>query len=103
MLKRLDKYLGNAYWYDCYPETVVKHLDFWCSNHRPILVSFKGMGGGERYGKKKRSSRFYFEHIWSQDLDYGEVISSNWNNLKAGTIMYGFLENLTRCGNLLVC
>ncbi|KAL5573123.1 hypothetical protein UlMin_022720 [Ulmus minor] len=101
VFERLHKCFGNTNWFDCYSEMFAKHLDFWCSDHGPMLMSFEGIIGGVRCGSKKRSSRFYFEHAWRQDLNCSELIASNWNNPRVGTLMSGFMENLSVCGNRL--
>ena len=41
VMERLDRALCNQEWIDLFPKSEVQTLDWLCSDHRPILVSFK--------------------------------------------------------------
>ena len=83
----LDRLFGNVGWLETFPDFSVKHLEFFCSDHKPLLLSFGNNASGSHYVKVKRVSRFHFEHAWCEDPGCGDIISSNL----ALQVIWGFL------------
>ncbi|KAL5550204.1 hypothetical protein UlMin_000380 [Ulmus minor] len=71
VFERLDRFFGNHSWLETFPVHKVKHLDFFCSDHKPIMLSFGNSASGRKCGKVRRGSRFHFEHAcrvsWLKD------------------------------------
>lgn len=42
--ERTDRYLSNSSWFSYYPNSMVRHLEDTCSNHRPIYLSLDDNG-----------------------------------------------------------
>ena len=61
VFERLDRFFDNYSWLETFPDHKVKHLEFFCYDHKPILVSFGNNASGSRCGKVKRGSCFHFE------------------------------------------
>ncbi|KAL5541995.1 hypothetical protein UlMin_009705 [Ulmus minor] len=87
VFERLDRFFGNHSWLETFPIHKVKHLDFFCSDHRPILLAFGNNASRRKCGKVRRGSRFHFEHAWCEDpgCGYWNVIScyhiTQWNSI----------------------
>ncbi|KAK3211754.1 hypothetical protein Dsin_016460 [Dipteronia sinensis] len=80
--KRLDRGICNKEWDNLYSKSTIHHLDFWGSNHRPLLLKAKGVenqGIQGNFVQKRR--RFYFEECWVNEEE--------------------FLSNIVACGSLL--
>ncbi|KAL5555581.1 hypothetical protein UlMin_037817 [Ulmus minor] len=78
VFERLDRFFGNHSWLETFPIHKVKHLDFLCSDHRPIMLAFGNSASGRKCGKVRRGSRFHFEHAWCEDPGCGDIINSSW-------------------------
>ncbi|TXG69190.1 hypothetical protein EZV62_004125 [Acer yangbiense] len=63
--ERLDRCVGNTGWLDLFSCFSIKHLDFWKSDHRPILleISDKKEEAGGRH-------RFYYDRCWAERDDF---------------------------------
>ena len=56
----LDRCVGTDHWKDLFPNSKVKHLEYWRSNHRPVLMEVLEQKCGLLAGGRRRK-RFYFE------------------------------------------
>lgn len=64
VMERLDRSLCNSDWQNSFLEACVKVLPWQCSDQRPLLVTIPIAGQLNKYGQKKRLSRFHFEEAW---------------------------------------
>ncbi|KAL5567823.1 hypothetical protein UlMin_024398 [Ulmus minor] len=76
--ERLDRMLGNHSWLHLFPNSVVRHLRFRGSDHRPLLVELLQEHESSSIGKRRRKGRFYFEEAWAEEAGCGEIISKHW-------------------------
>ncbi|KAL5570907.1 hypothetical protein UlMin_020504 [Ulmus minor] len=76
--ERLDLMLGNQSWLHLFPNSVVRHLRFRGSDHRPLLVELLQEHEPPSIGKRRRKGRFYFEEAWAEEAGCGEIISKHW-------------------------
>jgi hypothetical protein len=91
---RLDRALGNREWCLLFPGAAVFVLEAICSDHNPILVSFKG--NKEVYRQCRRG--FKFEAAWSRDAEYQSLIQSVWNQDRLeGDSILGIMHRLSSC------
>ena len=40
VFERLDRFFGNYSWLETFPDHKEKHLEYFCYNHKPIMLSF---------------------------------------------------------------
>ncbi|KAL5550128.1 hypothetical protein UlMin_000304 [Ulmus minor] len=97
VFERLDRFFGNFDWLEAYPDYKVKHLDFFYSDHKPILLSFGNNASGKCCGRVKRISRFHFEHAWCEDPGCGDIINSNWTYSLGELGLSGLLDHIVSC------
>ncbi|KAL5573316.1 hypothetical protein UlMin_022913 [Ulmus minor] len=98
VLEHLDRCLGNSTWMDAFPRSKVTHLNFWCSNHCPLLINLKSPILGIKCGKKKRRGRFHFEQAWSKDPECREIINSSWLGNGTSWSLKGIVNSIEVCG-----
>ncbi|KAL5565121.1 hypothetical protein UlMin_028285 [Ulmus minor] len=101
VFERLDRFFGNHSWLETFPTHKVKHLDFFCSDHRPILLTFGNNASGRKCGKVKRGSRFHFKHAWCEDPGCGDIINSSWLGSSGDLGIPGLLDRIALCGKKL--
>ncbi|KAL5581072.1 hypothetical protein UlMin_013514 [Ulmus minor] len=76
--ERLDRMLGNQGWFHLFPNSVVHHLCFRGSDHRPLLVELLQENELSSIGKQRRRGRFYFEEAWAEESSCGDIIFKHW-------------------------
>ncbi|KAL5555862.1 hypothetical protein UlMin_038098 [Ulmus minor] len=96
-----DAWRLEACWLETFPIHKVKHLDFFCSDHRPILLAFGNNASGRKCGKVRRGSRFHFEHAWCEDPGCGDIINSSWFGSSGDLGISGLLDRIALCGKKL--
>ncbi|KAL5555276.1 hypothetical protein UlMin_037512 [Ulmus minor] len=98
VFERLDRFFGNHSWLETFPIHKVKHLDFFCSDHRPIMLAFGNNASGRKCGKVRRGSCFHFEHAWCEDPGCGDIINSSWLGSFGDLGISGLLDRIALCG-----
>jgi hypothetical protein len=76
--ERLDRALGSRDWCLLFPGAIVSVLEAICSDHNPILVSFKGNREDYRFCR----GGFKFEATWSRDAEYQGLIQFVWEQVR---------------------
>ncbi|KAK4851598.1 hypothetical protein QYF36_016638 [Acer negundo] len=51
----------------------VKHLDFWKSDHRSIILEM-----ADREGQSYGGFRFHYESAWAEKNDFPELVKNSW-------------------------
>lgn len=74
--ERLDRALANDAWNNLFKNTVVQHLNYYKSDHRPILMSIEEEQVQERSGP----SLLRFEARWLKEKDFAEIVQSAWEH-----------------------
>lgn len=77
ILERLDRFFASNTWNTCYPFATASNLEFYGSDHRPILIT---LCPGESGSFQKRSKRFYFEHKWFLEEEFPSFLNQSWNS-----------------------
>ncbi|KAK1554997.1 hypothetical protein Q3G72_020206 [Acer saccharum] len=72
--QRLDRFLANQQWIDSFLQVTVKHLGFFVSDHRPILLEFDS----DSRIQKGAERGFLFEPFWMKEEDFSEVVKDAW-------------------------
>ncbi|KAK8583139.1 hypothetical protein V6N13_021851 [Hibiscus sabdariffa] len=71
---RLDRYFGNASWFERYPDSCLHHLLRMKSDHRPILLSFSGSS------HHLHNKPFRYLSAWALHHDFDRLVHDNWDS-----------------------
>ncbi|KAL5776412.1 hypothetical protein ACOSP7_009338 [Xanthoceras sorbifolium] len=93
---RLDRFVCDSGWRQFFPFTTVHHLDFWGSDHRPILMDTLGASSHDRGTNPRDSKRFMFEEFWIESAECGNIILEQWRALH-GNSLGDFQNFLAMC------
>ena len=99
VLERLDRCLCNWEWLNIFPNARVSVLDWWCSDHRPLLIDCPSLDTDNKCGKVNRKTRFHFEEAWCDDENCKVMISNIWKNKLNGGCVQQLKNRLKKCGN----
>lgn len=99
IFERLDRCTGSLAWKRLFPRAAVYHLDFWRSDHRPILLDLMDQSRDDIEGSRRR--RFFFEECWIDNNECRDLISKEWVDSRGLTVVDGVLSNLRICGSRL--
>ncbi|XP_075485270.1 uncharacterized protein LOC142524991 [Primulina tabacum] len=80
ILARLDRFFCSAGWNLNFPDAEVKHLEFYGSDHRALIMSLKNP---LRRNTNPGYRRFTFEHKWLLDEDFEGYFSHKWAALRS--------------------
>ncbi|KAK3192990.1 hypothetical protein Dsin_024300 [Dipteronia sinensis] len=75
VLERLDRGLCNKGFRLICPRFVIRHMEFWGSDHRPLVIECPD--AANMYNQVKRGRRFFFEECWTEDTECKEIVDSN--------------------------
>lgn len=90
--ERLDKCVCNVGWRNLFPLASVSHLDFWKSDHRPIVLNIV-----DRLPTVSRGHRFHYESAWAARDDFHRIVSNAWESRFGGDSMTIFRSRLASC------
>uniref|UniRef100_A0A803QSM5 Reverse transcriptase domain-containing protein n=1 Tax=Cannabis sativa TaxID=3483 RepID=A0A803QSM5_CANSA len=76
VFERLDRVLANNQWWNHYVVAKVKHLSRWCSDHCPLVVTFKAIPTDNNQ-KKVWGHRFHYESAWGDKQECHKIIKEN--------------------------
>ncbi|KAK3189425.1 hypothetical protein Dsin_028986 [Dipteronia sinensis] len=76
IMERLDKGLCNSSWKTIYPQFVICHLEFWGSDHRPLVLEFPD--DSPLFNSVKKGRWFFFEECWVDDTYCKKIVESAW-------------------------
>ncbi|KAL5825066.1 hypothetical protein ACOSQ3_021129 [Xanthoceras sorbifolium] len=95
--ERLDRCVCSRNWLSLFPASYVQHLDFWKSDHRPILVHIAVQGSVSPNVGSCRRHRFHFEESWVGMAECDQIVKNNWGVLVAPVRLSGVCDNIGRC------
>ena len=79
VMERLDRDTCSNEWKMMFPISIIKHLEFWGSDHRPIVLEASEMvpivDSGRWNGRK-----FFFEECWANEEECANIVSATWKN-----------------------
>ncbi|KAK3230833.1 hypothetical protein Dsin_002714 [Dipteronia sinensis] len=98
--ERLDRRVCNYQWKNLSECASVDHLEFWRSDHRPILLNVRQFQGTNNCGGVSSARRFHFEECWTDKEDCATIIANSFGNMRLqhgcmawfGTLRAGLLE-----------
>ncbi|KAK3211235.1 hypothetical protein Dsin_015941 [Dipteronia sinensis] len=100
IMERLDRGVCSSDWKKVFPIFVIKHLEFWGSDHRPlVLEASEHHSLVDRCWKKR--ARFYFEECWANEQDCADIVNSSWKDSVDSCNVESVLRNIKHCGQKL--
>ncbi|XP_060961827.1 uncharacterized protein LOC133032031 [Cannabis sativa] len=93
VMERLDRALCNEEWLRAFNGADVMVLDWWESDHRPLVVDMPIDTEREWCGKVKRKSHFYFEEAWCEEPECTEIVE---RTRKVGAALHGWNKKKKR-------
>ncbi|KAK3230767.1 hypothetical protein Dsin_002648 [Dipteronia sinensis] len=95
-MERLDRGFCNKDWGRLFPQFVIQHLEFWGSDHRPLVLDVTD-------GQRQRATcrRFYFEECWIEDNDCTSIVNAAWKDSGYRDQSESVLSKIDRCGRML--
>ncbi|KAK3222053.1 hypothetical protein Dsin_009078 [Dipteronia sinensis] len=86
----------NAGWQQLFSYFSVKHLDFWKSYHRPILLDIP-----DRDVRIRGGHRFHYELRWADKEECLDLIRNSWHEVGGGDKMMWVANWLSACSKQL--
>uniref|UniRef100_A0A803PZ98 Reverse transcriptase domain-containing protein n=1 Tax=Cannabis sativa TaxID=3483 RepID=A0A803PZ98_CANSA len=77
IFEKLDRILCNSAWNKNFKQNTVSLLNWWNSDHRPLLLQAQLKDKGEVF-KKKWGHRFHFEQAWADNEECLKIIKDIW-------------------------
>lgn len=78
VFERLDRFVGNLQWQNTFQECEIRVLDFFGSDHRPVLCTMKT---GNNFITKRKRGRFHWEDKWMIEKNFVPELLMEWENL----------------------
>ena len=86
--ERLDRAIVRNHWVNIYPESLVTHGQFTCSNHCPIFLTV-----ASRIHRRKKFP-FRFQNAWCQYQQLDTIVEKQWTSQVQGTRMFNVSQKL---------
>ncbi|XP_074277513.1 uncharacterized protein LOC141601143 [Silene latifolia] len=84
---RIDRFLVNTDWMDCYPDSYARFLPEGLFDHNPSVCY-------RRPDREKRKPPFRYFNMWSMDAQFSDIVQSVWATDIDGTLMYKVFTKL---------
>lgn len=78
IFERLDRFVGNFQWRLLYPTAVISSLEFYHSDHRPILIQLQRSPAENHSLLASLKRPFRFEACWLFESDCGQSVLEGW-------------------------
>lgn len=78
ILERLDRFVANDSWRTCYPNYLSSNLDYFGSDHCPVLINLNPIPLPSYLPPEQNP--FSFEHKWLQEDDYENFVKHCWED-----------------------
>ncbi|KAK3199721.1 hypothetical protein Dsin_023136 [Dipteronia sinensis] len=101
IMERLDRGAGSSEWKKVFPNCVIKHLKFWGSDHRPLVLDASDHCSLADMSRKK-GGRFYFEECWANEQECATIVSLSLKVSVASIDVDSVLRNIKDCGKQLL-
>lgn len=92
VLVRLDRFVASIDWINNFMERKITNLDYYGSDHRPILLEVT-WGDNQLHKAKTGSKCFMFEHKWLLEDDYKDILTKSWNASTQNSDLQNRIEN----------
>ncbi|KAL5798041.1 hypothetical protein ACOSQ2_002861 [Xanthoceras sorbifolium] len=101
--ERLDRFVGNLAWRLLFPIFMVSHLEFWGSDHCPILIEFdvcERLVEVTQRGRDRRH-RFHFEECWTVYPECEKIVQQNWGSCSNAKSLAAVSAQIRNCAEVL--
>jgi len=86
--ERLDRAIIRSDWLNIYPESIVTHGQFTCSDHCPIVLTTAPPN------QRRKNFPFRFQNAWCQYRQVQNIVDKQWKSTVQGTRMFKLAHNL---------
>ena len=86
--ERLDRAIIRNDWVNLYPDTIITHGAFSCSNHCPIILSVNTPI------RRRKKLPFRFQNYWCQYKQLDPIVGKQWQTQVQGTKMFKLSQKL---------
>ncbi|KAF4379891.1 hypothetical protein F8388_024924 [Cannabis sativa] len=100
MLEKLDRCLATLDWVNLFPQSRAFYLEWWCSDHKALVLDTEGGQDSNEEGKALRS-RFHFEEAWVEEEECSDIVREGWNTGAPCSSDWDFKSKTQRCGSRL--
>ncbi|KAL5745800.1 hypothetical protein ACOSP7_026946 [Xanthoceras sorbifolium] len=102
--ERLDRFVGNIDWRMQFPVYTVTHLEYWGSDHRPVLIDFcdslmQGVHTG--FDNRRHQHRFHLEDCWEDYPACGKIVQRNWQACLSTSTLRMVASSINKCASVL--
>lgn len=88
--------MGNGPWYSLFPYHSIKHLDYWKSDHKPIVLEIS-----DKVHAVKGGRRFHFENVWAEKRDFQELVQHSWEAASGRNVLLKVVNRLSNYAGVL--
>uniref|UniRef100_A0A803PI64 Reverse transcriptase domain-containing protein n=1 Tax=Cannabis sativa TaxID=3483 RepID=A0A803PI64_CANSA len=78
VMERLDRGLCNEEWLLSFDGADIQVLDWWESDHKPLVVDMPLVNDENGEAKNTKKGRFHFEEAWCEEDQCKEIVEKNW-------------------------
>uniref|UniRef100_A0A803PYI0 Reverse transcriptase domain-containing protein n=1 Tax=Cannabis sativa TaxID=3483 RepID=A0A803PYI0_CANSA len=78
VMERLDRGLCNEEWLLSFDGADIQVLDWWGSDHKPLVVDMPLVNDENGEAKNIKKGRFHFEEAWCEEDQCKEIVEKNW-------------------------
>jgi len=86
--EQLDRAIGRNDWNTLFPDAVVVHGNFTCSDHCPIILT------DSMPRQQRKNFPFRFQNYWSQYQQVQHIVQMQWRSHPQGTSMFILAQKL---------
>ncbi|KAL8477553.1 hypothetical protein ACS0TY_029736 [Phlomoides rotata] len=92
ILERLDRFLANQKWMSHFANVEVRNLNFYGSDHMPVLLEVLN---GDGTMETRHPKQFMFEHKWLMEGDYDSMLRNSWETHAGGSLFHERLKGVS--------
>uniref|UniRef100_A0A803QGC3 RNase H type-1 domain-containing protein n=1 Tax=Cannabis sativa TaxID=3483 RepID=A0A803QGC3_CANSA len=100
VFEKLDRILCNSDWNKKFKKNKVTLLNWWNSDHRPLLLQAHFENKDEAF-TKKWGTRFHFEQAWAETEECHKIIEEVWREADTIQPITKLTRKINRCGEKL--
>ncbi|KAK2663492.1 hypothetical protein Ddye_002066 [Dipteronia dyeriana] len=99
IIKRIYRSFCNREWRGMFPHFSVRHIDFWSSDHIPLVLEFSA--GAQIIPLTRKGRRLFFEECWTDDRECKGIVNSMGKGPVGSDVVDDILNKIENCGKIL--
>ncbi|KAK3230421.1 hypothetical protein Dsin_002302 [Dipteronia sinensis] len=99
--ERLDRGVCNFQWRQLFHGSCIHHLEYWRSDHRPLLIEVMCRPGSILSRDSRQRRRFHFEACWADNKECHLLVEKCWCNFSGCCDMNDIVSKIRRCSDKL--